>query len=262
MAGILDEIIQHKQREVDQRKARLPLESLQQKAAEISSARDFHHALKREHGPVKLLAEIKAASPSQGVIRTDFDAAEIARQYQDCGAAAISVLTDQKYFAGLDEHLEAAKKATHVPVLRKDFTIDEYQLHESKVIGADAVLLMAQVLDETLYADLLQKAEALGLHVLAEGHTAREIQFLVEVGAKTIGINNRDFTTMKIDLQTTIQNRPLIPEDRVVVSQSGVSKREEVEMLERAGVDAIQVGTSIMLKPDVQQQLRHLLGQE
>ncbi|MBD3266065.1 indole-3-glycerol phosphate synthase TrpC, partial [bacterium] len=250
----------HKKQEVEQRKTRVPREILQESIKKTSASRNFHTALKRENGPVKLLAEIKAASPSQGVIRGDFDPAEIAKSYESCHAAAISVLTDEKYFSGSDRHLQAAKAATSVPILRKDFTIDEYQLYESKAIGADAVLFMAQVLDRETYANLLEKARALDLHVLAEGHTPEQIQFLVEVGADTIGINNRDFTTMQVDIQTTIQNRHLIPADRVVVSQSGIFRREEVILLENAGVDAIQVGTSIMLQDDVEVQLKQLLG--
>lgn len=260
MATILQEIIEHKICEVEARKQAVPIETLRDKAANTPPARDFQSYLRRGRGPVKLLAEIKAASPSSGTIRKDFDPARVAALYETCGAAAISVLTDGKYFAGSDEHLIAARAAVSLPVLRKDFTVDEYQLYESKAIGADAILLMAQVLDHRTYESLLRKAEELGLHVLAEGHTKEQIEFLVSIGAKTIGINNRDFETMTVDIETTLQRRDLIPSGRVVVSQSGIFHRGEVLRLENIGVDAIQVGTSIMKDNDIQQQIHRLLG--
>lgn len=261
MKGILNEIIEHKRKEVEERKQQRPLASLQEMIEHVSPTRDFHQGLKRGNGPVKLLAEIKAASPSAGTIRSDFDAAEIAAIYQDCGASAISVLTDQKYFGGTDEHLQQAKEATQLPVLRKDFTIDEYQLYESRAIGADAILLMAQVLDEATYAHLYQRSRELGLHVLAEGHTASQIEFLVSIGAEVIGINNRDFKTMTVNIENTLRNRHIVPDGHVLVSQSGIFTREEVLKLENAGVDAIQVGTSIM-QGDMKNQLKSLMGRE
>ena len=260
LQGILAEIIEHKQKEVASRKQAIPLEELEEKARSMPPARDFCSALKRGKGPLKLLAEIKAASPSAGSIRSDFDAGEIAALYEECGASAISVLTDLKYFSGTDAHLQTAKKATSLPVLRKDFTIDEYQLYESRAIGADAILLMAQVLTEEAFADLYRKARALGLHVLAEGHSEEQIRFIVSIGAEVIGNNNRDFNTMTTDLQATLRNRPLVPTDRVLVSQSGMFTREDVIPLDESGVDAIQVGTSLMKDDDMKGQIRRLLG--
>ncbi|MEW6237498.1 MAG: indole-3-glycerol phosphate synthase TrpC [Candidatus Omnitrophota bacterium] len=260
MKGILREIIENKRREVEERQRIRPLDDLKPAAAAAPPARDFRSDLRRGGGPLKLLAEIKAASPSAGVIRADFDAAEIARLYERAGASAISVLTDAKYFSGSDEHLQAARAAVSLPVLRKDFTLGEYQLYESRILGADAVLLMAQVLDREIFAALLQKARELGLYVLAEGHTAEQIQFIVDVGAEVIGINNRDFETLTTDIETTLNLIHLVPEDRIVVSQSGIFLREEAQRLEAAGVDAIQVGTSIMKEEDMEEQLRRLLG--
>jgi indole-3-glycerol phosphate synthase len=262
LQGVLAEIVEHKQREVAERKRNRPLEHLQDAARGLPPARDFRAALRRGGGPLKLLAEIKAASPSAGSIRADFDPAEIAALYEACGAAAISVLTDFKYFAGTDPHLQAARAAVSLPTLRKDFTIDEYQLYESRALGADAVLLMAQVLTEESFAELYRKARELGLYVLAEGHTEEQIRFIVSMGADAIGVNNRDFTTMTTNLQTTLLRRPLIPQDRILVSQSGLFKREDVDPLDRAGVDAIQVGTSLMKDSDIQKQINRLLGKE
>lgn len=262
LRGILAEIIEHKKREIEIRKRQSPLERLQEMAQSIPPARDFRSVLQRSGGPLKLLAEIKAASPSAGSIRSDFDAGKIASLFEACGASAVSVLTDEKYFSGTDAHLQAARAAVSLPVLRKDFTLDEYQLYESRVIGADAVLLMAQVLTEDSFADLYQKARDLGLHILAEGHTEEQVRFLVSLGVETIGVNNRDFDTMTTDLQTTLRLRSLIPSNTVLVSQSGIFTRADVIPLGEAGVDAIQVGTSIMKESDIQGQIDRLLGKE
>ncbi len=260
MKGILLEIVEHKKQEVKALKKEWPIEHMKERANAAESARNFEAALRRGDGPMKLLAEIKSASPSAGTIRKEFDPAVIAKLFEDAGASAISVLTDFKYFGGLAGHLQKAKHATHLPVLRKDFTIDEYQLYDSKAIGADAVLLMAQVLEKEHYKDLFQQAYELGLHVLAEGHTADQLEFLVEIGARVIGINNRDFYTMTVSLNHTILNRHLIPNDRVLVSQSGIFTREDTVPIDELGVDAIQVGTSIMQEDDMHGQMDLLLG--
>lgn len=260
MKGILAEIAENKKQEVERRKLVRPLKEWIEALKDMPPARDFRAALRRSGGPVRLLAEIKAASPSTGAIREAIDPGAIAALYESCGAAAISVLTDARYFGGSDAHLEEARAAVSVPVLRKDFTIDAYQLYESRVIGADAVLLMAQVLPEEVFATLYHQARSLGLHVLAEGHTPEQIEFLVSLGAEVIGINNRDFETMTVDIQTTLKNRVLVPPDRVLISQSGVSRREEVVRLEEAGVDAIQVGTSLMQNQNIRAKLAELLG--
>lgn len=260
LQGILREITEHKKTEVEARRRAVPPESLIERAAGMPPARDFAAALRRGGGPLKLLAEIKAASPSEGTIRADFDPAAVAKLYEEAGASAISVLTDAKYFSGTDEHLQAARAAVSLPVLRKDFTIGEYQLYESRAIGADAVLLMAQVLEEDAFISLYQKAAELGLGVLAEGHTRAEIEFIVSMGAEVIGINNRDFNTMTVDIETTLRLRDAVPADRALVSQSGVSRREEAARIAAAGADAIQVGTSIMREGDMRAQLDRLFG--
>ncbi|MGC9329178.1 MAG: indole-3-glycerol phosphate synthase TrpC [Candidatus Hinthialibacter sp.] len=260
LKGILADIVEHKMYEMAERKKACSIERLMRDIETMPPARDFRSALQRSGGPLKLLAEIKAASPSAGAIRGDFKAADIASLYENGGASAVSVLTDQKYFSGADEHLQAAHAAVSLPVLRKDFTIDEYQLYESRALGADAVLLMAQILTEGTYADLYRKARQLGLHVLAEGHTQEQIRFVVSIGAEVIGVNNRDFDVMTTDLQTTLQCRSLVPPDRVLVSQSGICTREDVIPLDKAGVDAIQVGTSLMKDDDIKGQIDRLLG--
>lgn len=263
MARILDEIIASKRAEVEQRKAETPLRDLEARCESMPPVRDFRAALHRADGePVRLLAEIKAASPSTGTIRDTFDAAQVASLYEQAGSSAISVLTDLKYFSGTDQHLQEARSATTRPVLRKDFTIDEYQLVESRAIGADAILLMAQVLSPDEYESLYRKAYELGLHVLAEGHSEDQLTMIASIGAQVVGINNRDFETMNVDLNTTVSRRHCIPEDRVLVSQSGVFSREDVERLEAVRIDAIQVGTSIMKDGDMRGQIDRLLGRD
>lgn len=263
MTRILDEIIAHKRTEVEARRQRISQHELEARLRDLPPVRDFRSALKRKAGEsTRLLAEIKAASPSTGTIKSECDAGSIAMLYEEAGASAISVLTDTKYFAGTDDHLRQARDATALPVLRKDFTIDEYQLYESRVLGADAVLLMAQVLSRTGYENLYRKAYELGLHVLAEGHSEPQLCMIADIGAQVVGINNRDFDTMNVDLETTVSRRSCIPDDRVLVSQSGVFSRADVLRLESVAIDAIQVGTSIMKEGDMRTQIDRLLGRD
>lgn len=260
MTDILKEIIANKKHEVFRRKELCSINALMQSVECIKPTRNFRNHLKRNGGSVKLLAEIKAASPSSGTIQTEIDAEGIARLYEECGANAISVLTDEKYFSGTDEHLQLAKQAVTLPVLRKDFTVDEYQIYESRALGADAILLMAQVLDRDTYQSFYQLAKQTGLHVLAEGHTREQIEMIVDIGAEIIGINNRDFDTMDVSIENTLNLREIVPSDRVLVSQSGIKTREDVIQLENAGVNAIQVGTSIMQTGDMKAHIHMLLG--
>ena len=249
--SILDEIVAHKRREVEERMAAVPLETLWRKAESAPPPRDFAGALHRGPGePVRVLAEIKAASPSHGLIRQIIRPGSIARAYESSGASALSVLTDQRYFAGCDVHLTEARAATNLPTLRKDFTLTEYQIWEARAIGADAVLLMAQILEQAEIGLFLDRTHRLGMVALVEGHEAEEIDTILHTGAVLIGVNNRDFRTMKTDIQTTLRLRDRIPADRVLVSQSGISQPDQVRVLSGAGVDAIQVGTALMEDSD------------
>lgn len=260
MPGILQEITANKHQEVVHRKELCSVDALMQSMECLKPTRNFCTALKRKGSHVGLLAEIKAASPSSGAIRAEIDAAEIAALYEECGANAISVLTDEKYFAGTDAHLQLAKSAVTLPVLRKDFTVDDYQIFESRALGADAILLMAQVLDRPTFESFYKKARQTGLYVLAEGHTSEQIRMIVDIGADVIGINNRNFDTMQTSIETTLSLRELVPPDRVLVSQSGIATREDVLRLQDAAVDAIQVGTSIMQTRDMKSQIDALMG--
>lgn len=258
---MLKEIIAHKRGELAARRARLSLEDLRQRASAEPSSRDFAAALKRT-GPLKLLAEIKRGSPSKGLIDPDANVPDAAQAYAEAGAAAISVLTDEKFFMGHDRHVREIKASCTLPVLRKDFTLDEYHVYEAKSIGADAVLLMAQVLSRGQLQDLLALTSELGMVALVECHEPAELDNVLSTSARVIGINNRDLWTLEIDMDTTRRLMDRVPVDRILVSQSGFTRRAHVQALEHTRVDAIQVGTSLMASGDLKAKIRDLMGDD
>jgi indole-3-glycerol phosphate synthase len=247
---MLDEIIAHKRRELTERQAATPLDEVRRRAEAADPPRDFAGAVKRTNG-VRLLAEIKRGSPSRGVLRTDLSPADLARTYEQAGAHALSVLTDARYFLGADEHLLEARAAVALPVLRKDFTLSEYHVYQARAANADAVLLMAQVLSLAELTTLRQLTEGLGMTAFVEGHRPHEIEAAVACGARVIGINNRDLTNLELDLATTERLRGQIPADRIVVAQSGMETPADVRRMVDAGVDAVQIGSSLMASEDV-----------
>ncbi|HHT9134363.1 MAG TPA: indole-3-glycerol phosphate synthase TrpC [Candidatus Avalokitesvara rifleensis] len=260
---ILDEIYRHKLLEVSQRKDQYPLKRLETVLSGLPDAYDLEAALKaasRTSGGLGLIAEVKAASPSRGVLRRDMNPSQIALEYQEGGASAISVLTDEKFFHGKLAHLEAVRRAVKLPLLRKDFIIDRYQIIEARASGADAVLLIAAILDDKTLNALLSAASQLGLGSLVEVHTEEELKRVLKTPATLIGINNRDLQTFKIDLATTLKLRPLIPDGKTVVSESGVKTRADVRLLEDAGVDAILVGEALVRSNDIGKKIRELMG--
>ncbi|MEK7241802.1 MAG: indole-3-glycerol phosphate synthase TrpC, partial [Planctomycetota bacterium] len=256
---ILDEIYKHKLLEVEESKERISLSGLEEALAGLAPTRDFEAALRTGEG-IKLIAEIKAASPSLGVLREGLDPVALALEYQKAGATAISVLTDQKFFHGSLSNLERVRKTVDLPLLRKDFIIDGYQLYEARVAGADAVLLIARLLDKKTLSAFLEVAGQLGLACLVEVHTEEELKKVLDTHAGLIGINNRDLDTFKVDLNTTLKLLPLIPVDRIVVSESGIHNREDVRRLEKAGVKAILVGEALVRSKDVASKIKELLG--
>ena len=258
--AMLKEIIAHKREELAQRRAERPLEEINREAARQPPPRDFATALRRT-GPLRLLAEVKRGSPSKGLIDPDAKPEDAARVYASAGADAVSVLTDEKYFMGHDSHVDAIKAACDRPVLRKDFTLNEYHVHEARSIGADAVLLMAQVLSPQELADLLSLTHDLGMEALVECHEPDELESILATPARVLGINNRDLWTLEIDMDTTLRLIDQVPEDRIVVSQSGFTDRTQVERVEATRVDAIQVGTSLMASGDLRTKIRELMGQ-
>jgi indole-3-glycerol phosphate synthase len=274
MSTILDEIIQTKRQEVAERKAREPVESLIETIKTLGRPRNFFHAVTRKvsapgarQKSLNLIAEVKKASPSAGVIRADFDPVRIARAYAEAGADALSVLTDEKYFQGRLEYIHAVRDAVRLPVLRKDFIIDPYQVYESRAAGADAILLIAECLETSRLIDLQILATELNLTTLIEVH---DIDNFMRVRDHVIGfphrsysllgINNRDLRTFKTDLGTTLRMAELVEDRSVLVSESGIHTREDVNKLAAAGVGAVLVGESLMRSTDVAAKIAELFG--
>jgi indole-3-glycerol phosphate synthase len=259
MPSILDEIVETKWREVAAARAAVPEAELERRVADLPPVRDFVAAVGRA-GPVNVIAEVKKASPSAGVIRADFDPVAIATTYARHGAAAVSVLTDAPYFQGRLEYLTAVRRAVGVPVLRKDFVLDRYQLLEARAAGADAALLIAECLPGDGLAALQREADAIGLHTLVELHEAEELPRVLDCGARVIGINNRDLRTFVTRLEHTLELLTRIPPDRVVVSESGIRTHADLLRLGAAGARAVLVGESLMRAPDVGAALDALQG--
>lgn len=261
--SILQEIIAHKKEEVKARKGRTPLSKLKRRAESTDSRRDFESAITRRHGePSRLIAEIKRASPSKGLIRENFSLRDIVSVYDKRGVAAISVLTDERFFSGRIDYLGAAREMTGKPLLRKDFIIDEYQVYESRACGADALLLIVAALDGSQLADLLCLSQECRLAPLVEVHDMKELEAALGSGAKIIGINNRNLKTLEINMRTTFELVREIPAGRIIVSESGIHSRADVQAVESAGVDAILVGTTIMRAWDIGEKIDELLGHE
>jgi indole-3-glycerol phosphate synthase len=257
--NILDKIVVSKRGEIAAARQQRPLEELEELAAAMPPPRDFRAALAGP-GPIRLIAEIKKASPSAQVIRADFDPVAIGRIYQDHGASCLSVLTDTPYFQGHLAHLTHVQAAVAIPVLRKDFLVDDYQVVEARSAGADAILLIAEILDDIMLGRLLERAKQLGMAALVEFHNTANLSHVLASGADLIGINNRDLTDFGTDLEHTLRLRDQIPPEIVLVSESGIRTRRDVERLEAAGISAILVGESLMRAPDIGLAVDGLLG--
>jgi len=257
---ILQKILAAKAEEVARAKAAVDLAVLRRRADEAPEVRDFEGALRAKvaAGRPAVVAEIKKASPSRGLLRADFDPADIARSYSRHGAACLSVLTDRQFFqGGADDHV-AARTACELPVLRKDFVVDAYQIYESRAIGADCILLIAAALDLPRMLDLEGAATALGMAVLVEVHNRGELDLALQLATPLIGINNRDLRTFETMLETTLSLAPLIPAPRIPVTESGILSREDVKRAANAGVRAFLVGEAFMRAPDPGAELAHI----
>jgi len=259
MSTILDEIVAHKRREIAAAQSVCPVAVLERRAADAAPARNFFAALAAP-GPIRLIAEIKKASPSRGVIRQDFDPQGIARTYAAHGATCISVLTDERFFQGSLDDLRSVKQSIGLPVLRKDFILDPYQLLEARAAGADAVLLIAECLDDCHLRSLHNEAVRLGMSPLVELYEPKNLSRVLDAGATLIGINNRDLRTFETDLDHTLRMREQVPDECVLVAESGIRNRADVERLEAAGVDAILVGETLMASPEIGAAVDALLG--
>jgi indole-3-glycerol phosphate synthase len=267
LASILDDIIADKREEVKQRQSQVSLERLRERIADLPRCRNFYRAVTKRHPRgINVIAEVKKASPSAGLIRADFDPVEIARIYERCGADAISVLTDEKYFQGKLDDLEQVKQAVSVPVLRKDFIIDIWQVYESRAAGADAILLIAEALRPADLIDLMIAAAELGLTALLEVHQAdtllavRSLIGFPKKGYSILGINNRDLMTMKVDIGTTARLAGFLEEGGELVSESGVKTRDDVRKLTSIGVRAVLIGQTLCEHPDIEEKFVELFG--
>ncbi|MBI5410006.1 MAG: indole-3-glycerol phosphate synthase TrpC [Nitrospirae bacterium] len=258
---MLKEILSHKKEELNKTKSLTPLADLKARLKDTATIRSFKTAITREKGsPVKLIAELKKASPSKGLIREDFNLSEIVSIYNRKDVAAISVLTEERYFSGKLEYLHKVRKKTLKPILRKDFIIDEYQVYESRVNNADAILLIASALEKQQLSDLYELAQELSLDCLVEVHDWKELDTALYSEVEIIGINNRDLKTLNVNLKATLELLKDIPEDIIVVSESGFNTRADVELMEATRTDAILVGSAIMKAGDIGAKIDELMG--
>ncbi len=257
---ILDEICADKRVEVDAAKAAMPLSDIEERIEKAEPARDFRGALRRTG--ISLIAEVKRASPSKGVLMDNMDPATLGAIYEHAGAAAISVLTDEKYFQGSLADLVSVRRAVDVPCLRKEFIIDPYQIYESRAASADAILLIVRILSDEELKDFQALAHELGMACLVETHDAAEVERALEADAAIIGINNRDLTTFEVDMMRTLEIKKMVPGGKVLVSESGIRTRDDVRRLDKGGIDAILVGEALVMSDDISGKIRELLGRD
>ncbi len=254
---MLDEIVLTKQQEVEAARERLPLEDLKARVANYLAERSFRKALTRE-GKLSLIAELKRKSPSKGMLRERFDPVHLAQALQGAGASALSVLTDEAYFGGHLDFLRDAKQFTEIPVLRKDFIIDPYQVYESALAMADAVLLIVRILTEETLIACMQAADTIGVEPLVEVHSEGDLKVALSAGAHVIGINHRDLRTFQINPQLTEQLIPKVPAGKLIVAESGLKTAEEVARMRQLGVHAVLIGEALMTAPDPAAKVREL----
>ncbi len=256
---ILTRIFEQKRSRLREARCRVSLSDIRAQAMDTPEPRDFPGYIKRpEASPIRYICELKKASPSQGLIRKDFNPEEIAKIYMESGASAISVLTEEDFFQGSPDYLKTVRKVADIPLLRKDFIFDEYQIYETRALGADAVLLIAAMLSKSQAEELAALASELGLSVLFEVHNWRELDTALVLDMPIIGINNRNLKTMEIDLNTTVELLKDIPPDRLVISESGINTRADVEFISNHRVDAILIGTALMKAKDIRAKLQEL----
>jgi indole-3-glycerol phosphate synthase len=260
MSDILDRILARKAEEVAERRLRRPLGELKARGSDAPTTRGFEASLRARvrAGKPAVIAEVKKASPSKGVIRPHFDPTAIAQSYAAGGAACLSVLTDEDFFQGHDRYLEQARRACVLPILRKDFTIDEYQVYEARELGADCILLIVAALPDARLNELAELAMELGIDVLVEVHDGDELTRALATRAGLIGINNRNLRTFETRLETTLELRDRVPDNRLLVTESGIATRADVERMRSAGVHAFLVGEAFMRAPDPGAELEKL----
>ena len=255
----LKEIIQRKNEKILLAKQNLPEEDLKAKIQNLAPARSFMESINKPR-TISLIAEIKKASPSQGILRQEFNPSEIASIYQEAGVQAISVLTEEDYFMGNVSYLNEVKNVVDVPILRKDFILEPYQVYESRYFGADAILLISEILTRDKIIELMQIASQLGLDCLLEAHSEKELKKVLNLKAPLIGINNRDLHTFEVDFKVTEKLYPLIPKDKVVVVESGIKSYQDVLFLKILGVSAVLIGQTFMEAEDLKKKVEEIMG--
>jgi indole-3-glycerol phosphate synthase len=262
VSDILATILARKHEEVRQRSQIRGLDSVRARAASQPPTRGFLDAIVRKHaaGEAAVIAEVKKASPSKGLIRKDFDPAAIARSYEAGGAACLSVLTDVDFFQGSNRYLGEARDACSLPVLRKDFIVDPYQVYEARMIGADCILLIVAALDDGPLVEMANLAHELGMDVLVEVHDIDELERALQADCELIGVNNRNLRTFEVSLDTSLQLKAAVPPDRTMVTESGIASREDVARLRAAGIDTFLIGESFMREPDPGAALQRLFA--
>ena len=257
---ILDEIAQKTRERVEENKKKISLEQMREAALlkENTQETPFEEALRKPG--IQFICEVKKASPSKGVIAEDFPYLEIAKEYQEAGAAAISILTEPYYFMGSDTYLKEIAQAVHIPILRKDFTVDEYMIYEAKVLGADAILLICSILEEEQIKKFQDIANSLGLSVLVEAHDREEVEMAIRCQARIIGVNNRNLKDFSVNISNSTELRKRIPKDIIFVSESGMKTRQDILTLEENGTDAVLIGEALMMQKDKKKALEELRG--
>lgn len=258
--SVLERIFAERRLDVERAKSELPLAELKAKLSDLEPPRGFRQALVQRQTDLALIAEIKPASPSQGDIAPNLDPAEIGAQYYEAGAHALSVLTEPRHFGGKAENLALARAAVPLPVLRKDFLDDPYQVFESRVLGADAILLIVAALPSDGVRALRDLARELGMDVLVEVHSEPELEIAIETGADMIGVNSRDLATLRTDLQVSERLLPMIPMGAIRIAESALSRREDVERVKGAGADGVLIGTAFCASPNIPEKVREIMN--
>lgn len=257
---ILEEIAERTKVRVAEQKKKISLEEIKTKALEMDANTGFPFLKALQQEDISFICEVKKASPSKGLIAPDFPYVEIAKEYEEAGAAAISVLTEPYYFQGKNEYLEEIVKNVKIPVLRKDFTVDEYMIYEAKTIGASCVLLICAILDLPTLKKYLDLAHSLGLSAIVEAHDEEEVKMALESGAKIIGVNNRDLRTFTVDINNSARYRKMVPEDIVFISESGIKTAADIQKLRENGTNAVLIGETFMRSADKKAALKELRG--
>lgn len=257
---ILDKIVKSTRKRVEQEKTQHSLEEIKTQVLSLNTQTGFPFEEMLQTDGISFICEVKKASPSKGVIAQEFPYLDIARAYEQAGAGAISVLTEPEFFQGSPQYLQEIREAVRIPLLRKDFTIDAYQIYQAKILGADAVLLICAILDTSVLREFIQICDKLGLSALVEAHDEREVRQAVEAGARIIGVNNRNLKDFTVDIQNSIRLRKNAPDRVAFVAESGIQSRQDIERLEEARVNAVLVGETLMRSPDKKAMLDELRG--